>query len=50
MKKDSPFESYYESSQLKRKGTYNIGIECGVCIENGESVTYEPCLFRSRRR
>jgi antitoxin component YwqK of YwqJK toxin-antitoxin module len=44
MKKDSPFESYYESSQLKRKGTYNIG------IENGETVTYGPCLLRSQRR
>jgi len=26
-----------------RKGTYNMGERCGEWIENGETVTYDPC-------
>ena len=25
------------------KGTYNMGEKCGEWIEDGETVTYDPC-------
>jgi hypothetical protein len=42
-KPDGPFEQYYENGQLEEKGTYNMGEQCGEWIENGETVTYDPC-------
>jgi antitoxin component YwqK of YwqJK toxin-antitoxin module len=45
---DGPYESYsfasyYENGQLERKGTSNMGEECGEWFEDGETVTYDPC-------
>ena len=42
-KPDGPFESYYENGQLKQKGTLVAGKQCGEWIEDGETVTYDPC-------
>jgi len=28
---------------LQGRGTYNMGVECGEWIEDGETVTYDPC-------
>jgi len=28
---------------LLEKGTYNFGEKCGEWIEDGETVTYDPC-------
>ena len=41
---DGPFEEYYENGQLRAKGTWSKGEECGEWIEDGEPVTYDPCL------
>jgi antitoxin component YwqK of YwqJK toxin-antitoxin module len=38
-----PYESYYENGQLEWKGTYNMGEKCGEWVEEGETVTYDPC-------
>jgi antitoxin component YwqK of YwqJK toxin-antitoxin module len=38
-----PFEGYSKNGQLEWKGTYNMGEECGEWIEDGETVTYDPC-------
>ena len=40
---DGPNESYRENGQLEQKGTYNMGEQCGEWIEDGETVTYDPC-------
>ena len=40
---DGPFESYHESGQLERRGTANMGQKCGEWIEDGKTVTYDPC-------
>ena len=45
---DGPYESYsfasyYANGQLYEKGTYNMGQKCGEWIEDGETVTYDPC-------
>jgi hypothetical protein len=40
---DGPLEMYYENGQLKLKGTCNMGEKCGEWIEEGETVTYDPC-------
>jgi len=40
---DGPFESYHENGQLEQRGTANMGQKCGEWIEDGETVTYEPC-------
>ena len=40
---DGPAESYHENGQLQGRGTYNMGEECGEWIEDGETVTYDPC-------
>ena len=46
---DGPYESYsfasyYENGQLERKGTSNMGEECGEWIGSGEeTLTYDPC-------
>ena len=29
--------------QFLEKGTFNMGERCGEWIENGETVTYDPC-------
>ena len=38
-----PYENYYESGQVREKGTFNMGERCGQWIENGWTVTYDPC-------
>jgi antitoxin component YwqK of YwqJK toxin-antitoxin module len=40
---DGPYEIYHENGQLERKGTLNMGEKCGEWIEDGETVTYDPC-------
>ena len=31
------------TGQLQEKGTSNMGEECGEWLEEGETVTYDPC-------
>ena len=31
------------TGQLQEKGTSNMGEKCGEWIEEGETVTYDPC-------
>ena len=31
------------TGQLQEKGTSNMGEKCGEWIEDGETVTYDPC-------
>jgi antitoxin component YwqK of YwqJK toxin-antitoxin module len=40
---DGPVESYYDNGELSYKGTYKDDEECGEWIEDGETVTYDPC-------
>ena len=40
---DGPFESYHENGQLEQRGTANMGQKCGEWIEDGKTVTYDPC-------
>jgi len=40
---DGPGEWYYENGQLEVKGTFNMGQKCGEWIEDGETVTFDPC-------
>ena len=40
---DGPTEGYYENGQLWMKGTYKDGEKCGEWLEDGETVTYDPC-------
>jgi antitoxin component YwqK of YwqJK toxin-antitoxin module len=40
---DGPGEMYYENGQLQSRGTFNMGQKCGEWIEDGETVTYDPC-------
>ena len=40
---DGPYESYYENGQLWEKGTFKDGEMCGEWIQDGETVTYDPC-------
>ena len=40
---DGPFEFYYENGELSYKGTFKDGEECGEWLEEGETVTYDPC-------
>jgi hypothetical protein len=42
-KRDGPYERYAENGQLESTGTYNMGRQCGEWIEDGETVTYDPC-------
>jgi len=37
------FEFYDEDGQLGFSGIYNVGEPCGEWIEDGETVTYDPC-------
>ena len=38
-----PCERYHEDGELQEKGTYNMDEKCGEWIEDGETVTYDPC-------
>ena len=38
-----PYELYHENGQLRLRGTYDMGVKCGEWIEDGETVTYDPC-------
>ena len=40
---DGPLELYYENGQLMERGTVNMGRKCGMWVEDGETVTYDPC-------
>ena len=40
---DGLFESYHENGQLEQRGTANMGQKCGEWIEDGKTVTYDPC-------
>jgi antitoxin component YwqK of YwqJK toxin-antitoxin module len=40
---DGPIELYNENGQLLSKGTLNMSEKCGEWIEDGETVTYDPC-------
>ena len=40
---DGPYERFYESGQLRAKGTMNMGGRCGEWIDDGATVTYPPC-------
>ncbi|MBT3775095.1 MAG: hypothetical protein HOF87_11160 [Gemmatimonadales bacterium] len=40
---DGPFETYNGNGQLQSRGTLNMGEQCGEWIEDGETVTYDPC-------
>ena len=40
---DGPFESYYEDGQINEKGIYKDGERCGEWLEEGETVTHDPC-------
>ena len=39
-----PYEWYDEQGELGTKGTFNMGEKCGEWFEEGETVTYDPCL------
>ena len=41
--RDGPYERYYWNGQLEAGGTYNMSERCGEWIEDGETVTYDPC-------
>ena len=41
--KDGPWEGYYDNGQLMSKGIYKDGEKCGEWLEEGETVTYDPC-------
>lgn len=41
--RDGPYEFYDENGQLQTRGTYNMGVKCGEWLEDGETVTYDPC-------
>ena len=32
-----------KDEMLLERGTFNMGKKCGEWIEDGETVTYEPC-------
>ena len=40
---DGPYEIYHENGQLMMKGTFKDGGRCGEWLEEGETVTYDPC-------
>jgi hypothetical protein len=37
------YELYDENGQLINKGTYNMSVQCGEWLEEGETVTYDLC-------
>jgi len=38
-----PSESYRENGQLQSRGAWNMDEPCGGWIQDGETVTYDPC-------
>ena len=38
-----PYELYHVNGQLEVRGNFNMGEACGEWIEDGETVTYDPC-------
>ena len=40
---DGPVEEYYDNGQLYENGAYKDGEPCGEWLEEGETVTYDPC-------
>ena len=38
-----PRENYDENGQLMSTGIYTNGEKCGEWVEEGETVTYDPC-------
>ena len=40
---DGPAEGYDEQGQLKEKGSFDMSEKCGEWIEDGETVTFDPC-------
>ena len=42
-----PYERYHaETGQLIRKGEFRNGEQCGEWLEEGEAVSYPPCITR----
>jgi antitoxin component YwqK of YwqJK toxin-antitoxin module len=42
-KPDGPSEYYYDNGQLESKGTLKDNEKCGEWLEQGETVTHDPC-------
>ena len=42
-KLNGPTERYHENGQLREKGTLKDNEKCGEWLEQGETVTYDPC-------
>ena len=40
---DGPYELYHENGEVREKGTYKDDEKCGEWLEEGETVTYDPC-------
>ena len=40
---NGPFERYDRNGELLDRGTLRDGEECGEWLEDGETVTYDPC-------
>ena len=40
---DGLTERYHENGQLREKGTLKDNEKCGEWLEQGETVTYDPC-------
>ena len=40
---DGPYENYNRDGQLGLKGTFKDFEKCGEWLEEGETVTYDPC-------
>ena len=38
-----PYEEYFDNRELYEKGTYKEGEKCGEWLEDGETVTHDPC-------
>ena len=40
---DGLFERYLDNGELSGKGTFRDWEQCGEWLEDGETVTYNPC-------
>jgi hypothetical protein len=40
---DGLYEYWSSNGQSLEKGTFNMAERCGEWIEQGETVTYDPC-------
>ena len=40
---DGPSEGYHYNGQLREKGTLKDNEKCGEWLEQGETVTHDPC-------